>query len=164
MTVIWTGALASACAALNPPKPAPTITTRGIARFAISPSRVAVAGSTSIRFSPMADGSSNSMRKATPAWIRVGMPSGADLIFVALLRGLVFTPLSIRLLGDAGIGWHIRTGQQILATHAIPRVDLFSSTMTGKPWFAWEWLYDVVVGELANIAGLNGVVWFTAAI
>ena len=112
----------------------------------------------------MADGSSNSMRKEIPAWIRVVMPSGADLIFVALLSALVFTPLSMRLLGDAGIGWHIRTGQQILATHAIPRVDLFSSTMTGKPWFAWEWLYDLVVGQLEATLGLNGVVWLTALV
>ena len=92
------------------------------------------------------------------------MPSGADLIFVALLSVLVFTPLSVRLLGDAGIGWHIRAGQQILATHTIPHVDSFSSTMRGKPWFAWEWLYDVVVGQLETALGLNGVVWFTAAV
>jgi hypothetical protein len=92
------------------------------------------------------------------------MPSGADLIFVALLSVLVFTPLSVRLLGDAGIGWHIRTGQQILAAHAIPRMDSFSSTMAGKPWFAWEWLYDLVVGQLEATLGLNGVVWFTAIV
>lgn len=92
------------------------------------------------------------------------MPSAADLIFTALLAVLVFTPLSVRLLGDAGIGWHIRTGQQILATHAIPRVDPFSATMVGKPWYAWEWLYDLVVGELDSHLGLNGVVWFTALV
>jgi len=92
------------------------------------------------------------------------MPSAADLIFVALLGALVFTPLSVRLLGDAGIGWHIRTGQQIVATHAIPQVDSFSSTMAGKPWFAWEWLYDLVVGQLEATLGLNGVVWFTAVV
>ena len=92
------------------------------------------------------------------------MPSAADLIFVALLSVLVFTPLSVRLLGDAGIGWHIRAGQQILATHAIPRVDSFSSTVAGKPWFAWEWLYDVIVGQLEATLGLNGVVWLTAVV
>jgi hypothetical protein len=36
--------------------------------------------------------------------------------------------------------------------------------MAGKPWFAWEWLYDVIVGELESRMGLNGVVWFTALI
>ena len=111
----------------------------------------------------MADGSRKSLaERGTPAWARVAMPSVADLIFVALLGVLVFTPLSTRLLGDAGIGWHIRTGQQILAAHAIPRVDAFSSSMGGKPWFAWEWLYDLVVGQLEATMGLNGVVWFTA--
>jgi len=92
------------------------------------------------------------------------MPSAADVLFVALLAVLSFTSLSIRLLGDAGIGWHIRTGELILSTHAIPRTDPFSSSMQGKPWFAWEWLYDVIVGKLEGIAGLNGVVWFTAVV
>ena len=92
------------------------------------------------------------------------MPSAADIVFLALLAVLIFSPLSVRLLGDAGIGWHIRTGQQILATHSIPRVDPFSSTMVGRPWFAWEWLYDLPVGQLEARMGLNGVVWFTAVV
>jgi len=32
------------------------------------------------------------------------------------------------------------------------------------PWFAWEWLYDVLVGGLDAWCGLNGVVWFTAVV
>lgn len=113
----------------------------------------------------MADGSRSSPpANSDAAWVRLLMPSVADLIFVAMLSLLVFTALSVRLLGDAGIGWHIRTGQQILATHAIPRVDSFSSIMQGKPWFAWEWLYDVMAGWLERAAGLNGVVLFTAVV
>jgi hypothetical protein len=92
------------------------------------------------------------------------MPSIADVIFLAVLCTLIFTSLSVRLLGDAGIGWHIRTGQLILATHEIPRTDPFSSTMAGKPWFAWEWLYDVIVGGLNSAMRLNGVVWFNAVV
>ena len=92
------------------------------------------------------------------------LPSITDLFFVALLALLVFTNLSVRLLGDAGIGWHIRTGQLILQTHSIPHVDPFSSSTSGHPWFAWEWLYDVVVGWLASVAGLNGVVLFNAVV
>ncbi len=87
-----------------------------------------------------------------------------DTTYIALLAVLTCTSLSVRLLGDAGIGWHIRTGQQILASHAVPRVDSFSSVMRGKTWFAWEWLYDVIVGGLDIWAGLNGVVWFTAVV
>ena len=102
--------------------------------------------------------------EAHPAWVQWLIPSAGDLILVALLGLLAFTTLSVRLLGDAGIGWHIRTGQLMLATHAIPRVDPFSSMAAGSPWFAWEWLYDVVVGWLDGAAGLNGVVLFTALI
>jgi len=112
----------------------------------------------------MAEDSTTSTETIAPVWLRWVMPSGADLFFVVLLGALAFTPLSVRLLGDAGIGWHIRTGQQILATHAIPRVDPFSSTMQGQPWFAWEWLYDVVAGRLESGLGLNGVVWLTAVV
>jgi len=121
--------------------------------------------------------------EATPAWLRVVLPSMADIIFVALLGALVLTPLSVRLLGDAGIGWHIRTGQQILTTLRVPRVDPFSSEAPcisaerpdtaaehstaercSRKWLAWEWLYDVVVGELEATLGLNGVVWLTAVV
>ena len=111
----------------------------------------------------MTNGSqSSSGSKANGEPVRWLLPSIADLIFLALLGVLIFTPLSVRLLGDAGIGWHIRTGQEILASHAVPHADSFSSTMQGKPWLAWEWLYDVVVGGLNSAFGLNGVVWFTA--
>jgi hypothetical protein len=112
----------------------------------------------------MAEVSVSSSKVVAPEWPRWALPSVADLIFVALLAVLVFTPLSVRLLGDAGIGWHIRTGQQILATRTVPRVDPFSSSMGAKPWFAWEWLYELIVGELEPTLGLNGVVWFTAVL
>lgn len=111
----------------------------------------------------MVEGSTTSLSQE-PAWVRLFLPSVSDIVFVAILAVLVFTSLSGRLLGDAGIGWHIRTGQLILATHAVPRVDVFSATMQGKQWFAWEWLYDLLVGWLEQKAGLNGVVWFTAAV
>ncbi|HWJ48726.1 MAG TPA: hypothetical protein VNS62_13815, partial [Candidatus Udaeobacter sp.] len=113
----------------------------------------------------MADGSrsSSSAGGRDNSLLRWLMPSVADLIFVALLASLVFTPLSVKLLGDAGIGWHIRTGQLILETHTIPRIDPFSLQIR-KPWIAWEWLYDVMVGRLELSTGLNGVVWFTAVV
>jgi len=116
----------------------------------------------------MADGSRSSSppgaaKGVTSAWVRWALPSMADLIFVAVFTVLLFSSLSIKLLNDAGIGWHIRTGQQILTTHSIPRVDPFSSQIQ-KPWIAWEWMYDVVVGSLDRSAGLNGVVWFTSVV
>jgi hypothetical protein len=115
----------------------------------------------------MADGARSSSTENVPAsrgWINWLMPSASDLIYIGILCALIFTPLAVKLLGDAGIGWHIRTGQLIVTDHSIPRTDPFSSTMSGKPWFAWEWFYDAVVGELVNLTGLNSVAWLTGVV
>jgi hypothetical protein len=92
------------------------------------------------------------------------MPSVADLLFVVLLFGLSVGALGRLLLRDAGTGWHIRNGQQMLLTHAIPRVDSFSATMSGQPWYAWEWFYDLLMAAIHQALGLNGVVYYSAAI
>lgn len=62
------------------------------------------------------------------------------------------------LLGDADIGWHIRTGQWILDHRAVPHFDLYSFSKPGAPWYAWEWGSDVIFGSLHRVAGLKGVV------
>jgi hypothetical protein len=98
------------------------------------------------------------------AWPHFLIPSVTDLIFAVLLISLTYGTLSQRLLGDADIGWHIRDGQQITTTHTLPRNDSFSSTRAGKPWYAWEWLYDCGVALIHRQAGLNGVVLLTALI
>jgi hypothetical protein len=90
------------------------------------------------------------------------LPSVRDIIFIVLFWSLVAGPLSNRPLADPDIGWHIRTGERILVTHSLPRTDPFSSTMQGQPWFAWEWLYDILLGILHHACGLNGVVWLCA--
>ena len=94
--------------------------------------------------------------------LRFLLPSVRDIIFIFLFWSVLAGPLSNRPLADADIGWHIRTGEQILATHALPRTDPFSSTMQGQTWFAWEWLYDLLLGILHQACGLNGVVWLCA--
>jgi hypothetical protein len=95
------------------------------------------------------------------SWI---LPSARDVFFLLLFWSLLGGALSNRPLADADLGWHIRAGEQILATHSVPYADPFSSTMQGQPWIAWEWLYDVVLALLHHVAGLNGVVWLCAGI
>jgi len=99
---------------------------------------------------------------ANKGWARFLLPSVRDLVFLVAFWALLIGPLSNRPLADADIGWHIRTGEQILATRSVPRVDSFSSTMQGQPWFAWEWLYDTLLGVVYGSMGLNGVVWLAA--
>jgi hypothetical protein len=102
--------------------------------------------------------------ETTSALARFLIPSVADLIFLILLVTLTCGTIASRLLDDAGIGWHIRNGQQILQTHAVTRTDPFSVSTKGKAWYAWEWLYDLSIAAIHARLGLNGVVFFTAAL
>jgi hypothetical protein len=97
-------------------------------------------------------------------WLHFLIPSVSDLLFIALLFGLSCGAMGRILLRDAGTGWHIRNGQLMLQTHSITRVDPFSATMSGQPWYAWEWLYDLLIAAIHHVFGLNGVVFYTAAV
>jgi hypothetical protein len=103
-------------------------------------------------------------RSRPPAWwTRWLMPSLADVVFIALLcAGFIF--LGKQFLADSDIGWHIRNGEHILAASHVPQQDYFSYTMAEKPWYAWEWLYDLSVGGIHSVAGLRGVVLLSALI
>ena len=103
-------------------------------------------------------------RNSAKRWLQFVVPSVPDLLFAALLLGLSCGAGGRLLLRDSDIGWHIRNGEQILVSHAIPHVDSFSSTMSGHSWYAWEWLYDAFIAAVHHVFGLNGVVFCTAAI
>lgn len=104
----------------------------------------------------------NQRRPHSSSLSRFALPSIIDLIFIVLLYSLSTGPMALRLLGDAGIGWHIRNGELILRTHSVTSIDPFSYTMGGQTWYAWEWLYDILIADLHHALGLNGVVLLTA--
>ncbi len=65
-----------------------------------------------------------------------------------------------QLFRDSDAGWHIRNGEAILATGALPHTDPWSFTRAGQPWYAWEWLSDVGTGAIHRSFGLRGVALF----
>lgn len=64
------------------------------------------------------------------------------------------------LLSDCDTGWHIRTGEWIVAHHGVPTHDIFSYSKPDGAWFAWEWLSDVLWAFLNNHGGLASVACF----
>jgi len=97
--------------------------------------------------------------------IRVFLPSISDCIFMALMLMLFVGGFGwMTLLADGDTGVHIRTGDWILSTHTAPTHDPFSYTVPDKPWYAWEWLADLVFAALFRIAGLKGVVLFSGTV
>jgi hypothetical protein len=87
------------------------------------------------------------------------LPSLTDVAFIVPLI-FQFNQLggAPSLLADGDTGWHLRTGEWIMAHGQVPQQDLFSYTHAGQPWYAWEWLWDVCFGFLNQHFGLASVV------
>ncbi len=101
--------------------------------------------------------------RSSRSWRNLLKPSLADLFFLVLLLAAFGRPQSWQaLLADGDTGWHIRTGDYILATGKVPVHDLFSFSRPGQPWFAWEWLADVGFALLHRWHGLQAVAAFSA--
>ncbi len=87
------------------------------------------------------------------------LPSMTDVAFLLPLLLLFCGLAGVRtMLGDGDTGWHIRIGQWILAHRQVPQQDMFSFTKPGAPFFAWEWLWDVLAAKLYQYGGLGAVV------
>lgn len=87
------------------------------------------------------------------------LPSLTDVAFLMPLSFLFLKLSGARsLLGDGDTGWHIRTGEWILNHHQVPHTDMFSFSRPGAPWFAWEWLWDVIFAVFFRGGGLAAVV------
>jgi len=100
------------------------------------------------------------VRRAAPA---VAAPR-AEAIAEAAVRAMLYAlPALICVYGacvtDPDVWWHLRSGESMLAQHAVPRVDPFG---TGKPWAAYSWLYEVLVAGLFGRFGMAGIVAYTA--
>jgi hypothetical protein len=68
-------------------------------------------------------------------------------VVVALVRGGVA-------LEDPSTGWHLAAGRLMLETGAVPRVDDFSFTATGREWLDYYWLWQLASGWLERAGGL----------
>jgi len=98
---------------------------------------------------------------AIPRWL----PSFSSLAFllpVVLLYWQLGGPSS--LLTDPSTGVHVRTGDWILAHHAVRHHDLFSFSLGNKRWCDWEWLSDAVFSILHRWHGLPAVAAFSVVL
>src|SRR5450755_1064660 len=104
---------------------------------------------------PMAAATSFPISHAANGQLRLA-PTLPDLFFALVLLAR-FGRLDCwqALLGDGDTGWHIRTGEDIL-DHGVPAHDPFSFSRGGA-WYAWEWLSDLIFGQVHRWWGLPGV-------
>lgn len=84
-----------------------------------------------------------------------------SIIYAFLLTAVFF--LSIFRITDNDTWWHLKTGEYIVKHFSIPSIDIFSYTIYGKPWLAFEWFSQVLLYCVYFIGGLTGLTLFKAA-
>ncbi len=73
-----------------------------------------------------------------------------------LISGFIITILILWLpMRDPDFWWHMRLGQQMLQTHALPRTEQFTWSMQGKPFVDFYWLSELIIAQLYNILPLT---------
>src|SRR5438477_976181 len=98
------------------------------------------------------------MQASRPQFLVRLLPSLADFAFLTPMVFLFGRMHGLKsLLSDGDTGWHIRTGEWILAHGRIPTRDIFSFSKPGQPWFAWEWLSAVGFSIVYRAAGMKGL-------
>jgi hypothetical protein len=107
-------------------------------------------------------------RQKASAWAARLSPSLFDLFMLTVLVWTFLAGASSlgwsQMLTDGDSGWHMRVGQWILEHGRVPTQDFFSFSKAGQPWFAWEWLSDLIFALLHSWVGLKGMIWLSAAL
>jgi hypothetical protein len=78
-------------------------------------------------------------------------------VFVAVVF-LGILAMASRSVGDPDVWWHLKTGQLIAQTKAVPRTDPFSFTRAGYPWVAHEWLSELLIYAIFRIGSWGGLI------
>jgi hypothetical protein len=79
--------------------------------------------------------------------------AAALLALLLLLLALTITPIT-----NNDLFLHLKTGETILKTGKVPRVDDYSALARGRPFIAHEWLSGVLFSLVQAVAGWNGLI------
>ena len=84
--------------------------------------------------------------------------AAAVVAITAFFMGGVFLSAAWPLV-DPDTWWHIRAGQEVIATGTVPRIDTWSIVGAGRPWTSQDWLANVLLA-----AGYEAGPWGWTAI
>ncbi|HYL79007.1 MAG TPA: hypothetical protein VEU96_32755 [Bryobacteraceae bacterium] len=99
-------------------------------------------------------------------WRLALLPSLTDFFFLCAIAWMFMAADGgwQALLRDGDTGVHLRVGDLILDTGAVPTHDPFSFSKPGGVWFAHEWLTGAIYALLVRAAGLKALVLLTGVI
>jgi len=75
-----------------------------------------------------------------------------------------FSIAAMQPLTDPDTPWHLATGQWIIQHLHVPRHDVFSWSMHGKPWVTQEWGFEVCLAVMKNLLGFTGIWLFVVVL
>ncbi len=78
-------------------------------------------------------------------------PGLLDLLGLFLIAGLCASDSP--LMGDPGVGWHLKSGQLMRAEERFIYSDPFLFTSQGKSWAHNQWLADIVLSAVYDLGG-----------
>jgi tetratricopeptide (TPR) repeat protein len=112
----------------------------------------------------MGDASGNSSARGAAASPVARMANRAVGPLVLLSAAV----LAMRRLADSDTWWHLAAGRWIVSNGSVPGHDTLSYTVPDHAWINLQWLYDVFLYGLFQVAGPSGLViasvlFFTAA-
>lgn len=80
-----------------------------------------------------------------------------------LITLLVFV-VSARVLMDPDLGWHLRSGMDLLKNLSVPKFDPYSHTLPDWPWVDHEWLMNGIVAFIYQHLGAFILIGLFAAL
>lgn len=83
-----------------------------------------------------------------------------SLLFIALYTFVGWLVLRPPLVSDPDIWWHLRIGKWIVEHHSVPFNNWFSAFGLGRPWFAYSWLFEILVHVLYQRLGYVGLILY----
>ena len=87
----------------------------------------------------------------------------STVALAASLLAFLFTASAFRIFSN-DLGWHLASGEWVLAERAVPRVDPFTSTVRGREWVDHEWGAQVLLELVERAAGVEGLVALRVAV
>lgn len=92
-------------------------------------------------------------------WRHAGQGLG---VLCLVATGVLAIAWGLNPIAHDDVFWHLRTGDWIVAHHAVPLVDPFSYTRLGERWISHEWGFALIVWLADRLAGLDGLLVLAA--
>jgi hypothetical protein len=71
--------------------------------------------------------------------------------------------LTLGPIADGDIYWHLAAGRQMVQQYALPRIDQFTVSASGRPWIDVHWLFQLGAFALYAVSGFVGLAVAKAA-